>query len=145
MFAIPALYLMGFEIAEKVLAGIIVGATEIAEYAVHNTNPGYWLFILIALGLQFFYQEGTRIQPQEQKVLKGSHRIGFQEIAGLQVLTKQVFSRRSGGFMSYELNLVQNNGNRLTLMNHGDQVRLLHDARKIADVIERPLWAPEFR
>lgn len=71
-------------------------------------------------------------------------RAGFDNIHALQIVSEYCGggsgSVRTRSFVSYELNLVLKNGERINLCDHGNIVRLREDAARLAEFLGRPLW-----
>ena len=71
-------------------------------------------------------------------------RAGFDHIHALQIVSEYCGGGSSSGkirsFVSYELNLVLKNGERINLCDHGNIVRLREDAARLAEFLGRPLW-----
>ena len=63
----------------------------------------------------------------------------LKDIYALQIVREYCKGNKSS-YYSYELNLVLNNGERINLVDHGNYVKLLEDAKKLSEFLGRPLW-----
>ena len=61
------------------------------------------------------------------------------KIHALQIIEETVGSKH-GVFKSYELNIVQNDGERLHLMDHGNYLAINSDAERLAEFLAVPIW-----
>ena len=98
-------------------------------------------FLLIGLVLLFIFSPKVFIHTRKRKIIIGGEIIQYQQVYALQVLEK--FSSggsSSGGYFSYELNLITNKGDRYNLLNHGDKMYLLSDMMKISKLLKVPVW-----
>lgn len=70
--------------------------------------------------------------------------VRLREVHALQLLSERCSSSNSRGrrtsYLSYELNLVLRNGQRLNVTDHGAGDRLREDAQRLARFLGRPLW-----
>ncbi len=66
------------------------------------------------------------------------HFAELKDVCGLQIIAENVKSDK-GSFMSYELNLVLNDGSRMNVVDHGNGVKLQDDAVALADFLEVPI------
>ncbi len=66
----------------------------------------------------------------------------LNQIHALQVIQKWIkpSGPDSGGYFSFELNLVSNDGERKNVIDHGDHAGLLEDAGILAEYLDKPLW-----
>ena len=98
-------------------------------------------FLLIGLILLFMFSPKVFIHTRKRKIIFGGETLQYQEVYALQVLEK--FSSggsSSGGYFSYELNLITNKGDRFNLLNHGDKMYILSDMMKISELLKVPVW-----
>ncbi len=66
----------------------------------------------------------------------------LEEIHALQLIREYIpGDRQSRGYYSYELNLVLTSGDRVNIVDHGNLRKLRADAEKLAEFLEKPLWA----
>ncbi len=77
-----------------------------------------------------------------KRSLIGNRKINFSEIQGLQIVPK-LDVRKSGMYKCYELNVVLKDGKRMNIMQHGDKEMMLHDAFKLKNKLNLPLWKKE--
>ena len=68
------------------------------------------------------------------------HRIAFDSVYSVQLLDEEVRRRGRVPFWSYELNLVLQNGQRIHLIDHGNQREIRWDAGDLAKIINVPIW-----
>jgi hypothetical protein len=61
------------------------------------------------------------------------------QIHALQLVSEYVRSGKSS-YYSYELNLVLEDASRMTVIDHGNLVRLREDARKLSEFLGKPVW-----
>ncbi|HEY6951708.1 MAG TPA: hypothetical protein VI758_04835 [Bacteroidota bacterium] len=81
-----------------------------------------------------------RKSPQELYDGRSQKKVApLADIHALQLVSEYVRSGRSS-FYSYELNLVLNDGRRLTVIDHGNLVRLREDAKKLSEFLGKPVW-----
>jgi len=63
----------------------------------------------------------------------------LSDVYALQLISESC-SSKNGSYLSYELNLVLNDGTRINVVDHGNLGELKRDARLIAELIQKPLW-----
>lgn len=63
----------------------------------------------------------------------------LHRIHALQILAEYVRSDKSS-YYSYELNLVNRDGTRINVVDHGNYERLREDAQKLSDFLGAPIW-----
>jgi len=63
----------------------------------------------------------------------------LSDIHALQLISEFIRGDKSS-YHSYELNLVLKDGNRVNVVDHGNQVKLQEDARTLADFLGKPVW-----
>ena len=64
----------------------------------------------------------------------------FAEVHSIQLLDEEVRRTSESMFWSYELNLVLRNGNRINLIDHGNQRENRWDAGDLSRMIDVPIW-----
>ena len=64
----------------------------------------------------------------------------FAEVHSIQLLDEEVRRTSESMFWSYELNLVLRNGNRINLIDHGNQREIRWDAGDLSRIIDVPIW-----
>ena len=62
----------------------------------------------------------------------------LKEIHAIQLLSEIVPSKSS--FISYELNLILNDGKRFNVIDHGDKAKIIEDAGTLAAFLDVPVW-----
>lgn len=98
-------------------------------------------FLLIGLVLLFMFSPKVFIHTRKRKIIIGGEILQFQQVYALQILQKfSSGSGSSGGYFSYELNLITNKGIRYNLLNHGDKMYILSDMMKISKLLKVPVW-----
>lgn len=63
----------------------------------------------------------------------------LEKIHALQIISEYCSGNKSS-YHSYELNLVLENGNRINVVDHGNQNKLQEDAETLAAFLEKPVW-----
>lgn len=63
----------------------------------------------------------------------------LSDVHALQLISERC-SSKNGSYLSYELNLVLNDGTRINVVDHGNLGDLKRDSRLIAELISKPLW-----
>ena len=66
--------------------------------------------------------------------------VPFSEIHSIQLLDEEVRRTSEPMFWSYELNLVLRNGQRIHLIDHGNQREIRWDAGDLSRMIDVPIW-----
>ncbi|WP_028889942.1 hypothetical protein [Tenacibaculum ovolyticum] len=97
-------------------------------------------FLLIGLFLLFMFSPKVFIHTRKRKIITSGETLQFQQVYALQVLEKFSSGGSSGGYFSYELNLITNKGARYNLLNHGDKTYILSDMMKISKLLKVPVW-----
>jgi len=95
--------------------------------------------IVFDIGRGVFWKGKSSYEAVDWSDLKYFCRL--EDIHALQVIP--VFHMRSSGsgaYYSYELNLVLKNGQRISVINHGDRDKLVRDTATIATFIGKPVW-----
>lgn len=67
------------------------------------------------------------------------HYAKLDDIHALQIVSEHCRGKNTS-YYSYELNLVLKDGERMNVVDHGNQGQLAADARTLSDFLERPLW-----
>ena len=144
-----------------IAVGVLILAFVAACIAWSRERPSAFLLPGIAVGFLFFVAGGTMIYgvttptvfdrrsgfywrgrkaPDEMVDGKpGGDSVRLQEIHAIQVLRY----KESGGralFNACQLNLVLNDGGRLTFAAHPDLHRARRDAAKVAEFLGKPVW-----
>lgn len=63
----------------------------------------------------------------------------IEDIHALQLIAERVRGDKRS-YTSYELNLVLNDGNRINVVDHGDNNKLREDARTLSRFLDKPVW-----
>lgn len=63
----------------------------------------------------------------------------LEDIYALQLIAEYVRGNKSS-YYSYEMNLVLKDGNRLNVVDHGNQTKLREDAQALATFLKVPIW-----
>ena len=71
----------------------------------------------------------------------GKRRVGFSQIAALQVIKKSCSKNRGVDFLAWELNLVLEDGSRINILNHGNYKAFAQDASRLADAMNLKVWS----
>ncbi|WP_196893214.1 hypothetical protein [Aureivirga marina] len=104
------------------------------------TSGGIFMIIAVAI---FLFINPTGIFDLKNQRFISLNTVNLSEIQGLQIVPKLVSTRKSGMYKCYELNIVLNNGERANVMQHGDEIMMLHDAFKLKNKLNLPLWKAE--
>lgn len=92
-------------------------------------------------GVYFRDKESNRnvlLDPKDRGMLNSIHAI--------QLLAKQITGDSdSGSYMSYELNLVFKNGERLNIMDGGDCEYVESSAKQLATYLNVPIWKADYQ
>jgi len=65
----------------------------------------------------------------------------LDDVRAVQVIRERVTSSDSGkSYDSYEINLVEADGNRLNLVDHSNQAVIREDARALGAFLDVPVW-----
>lgn len=139
--------------AAFVCAGPLMAALFYLKYPFSFRNiPPAMLLIIAGCGVFSFIGVYYAARNLGTMAFDGIHRVysggglraGFDSIHALQIVSEYCGGGSGSGktrsFVSYELNLVLNSGERINLCDHGNIVRLRDDAAKLAEFIGRPLW-----
>ena len=99
--------------------------------------------IVFDLGLGFYWRNRKRPDRVfDPSTLKNC--VPLARIHALQILAERVTSSggkgRSRNYLSYELNLVLDDGSRLNVVDHGNLDTLQSDAAEISSLLGKPLW-----
>jgi hypothetical protein len=93
----------------------------------------------IAFDVQLGYFWKGRNPPPYSFGLEPKEAIALPRIHALQIVSERCSSSKSS-FMSYELNLVLEDGSRRNVVDHGNIEGLRADARELAIFLAVPLW-----
>jgi hypothetical protein len=94
--------------------------------------------IVFDKGIGYFWK--GRKGPQdvlEVSSLKKCARL--EQIHAIQLVSEFVRTGKSS-YYSYELNLVLEDARRITVIDHGNLLRLQEDAKKLSDFLGKPIW-----
>lgn len=85
-----------------------------------------------------FFWKGRKAPDKvsDRKVLK--HFAELEEIHALQLISEYDEEKKEN--YNYELNLVLKNGNRIIVVDHGDEDKLRKDAHTLSAFMEKPVW-----
>ncbi len=73
----------------------------------------------------------------DKKYLKCS--LEFSNIHAIQLIAERV-KNSEGDYYSYEMNLVLKNGDRVNVVDHGDDDQIREDANKLSLFLKKPVW-----
>lgn len=109
------------------------------------TSVGAWLVWSVLTPIRFDKQRGYfnkgRTNPEatfDRSKLKDH--TPLENIHALQLLAERVTSSKGASYLSYELNLVLNDGSRIHVVDHGGGKRLRSEAAELASFLGKPLW-----
>lgn len=103
------------------------------------TSGGIFIGVGIFLLFKFTIKK-TYIYQNKQIIKIEGNLFRFNQLHALQILQKFIQGNRTGGYYSYELNLVTKQGERYNLLNHGDKTYLLSDMVKLSHALNLPVW-----
>ena len=94
--------------------------------------------IVFDKGVGYFWK--GRKSPQDSPEAGTIKKLALlEDIHAIQLLSEYVRGSKSS-YYSYELNLVLNDGKRITVIDHGNLKRLREDAQKLALFLGKPVW-----
>ncbi len=131
-------YISGTLVSGKVAAVLAISVVFVvvgAYLLIKRTSP-----IVFDLNLGFFWKGKIQIDKASDGYKVESFTM-LKDVHALQLIP--VLNPRSGDFSayySYELNLVLNDGKRISVVNHGDRDKLVSDAVQLATFIKKPVW-----
>ena len=70
---------------------------------------------------------------------QSSDLIYVNDVHTFQIISERVRSK-NGSYLSYELNLVLKDGNRVNIVDHGKQSQILIDADTLSHLLAKPVW-----
>ena len=105
---------------------------------------GMWVFLFFSKPIVFDKRKGLfwkgRREPDRAVVKNPQHK--FAELNSIHAL--QLLSERCEGedstYLSYELNIVLDNGERINVIDHGNQDKLREDAQAVSAFLGKPVW-----
>ena len=112
---------------------------------------GYLLYQSTNQKTVFDGQKKRFYQGEEDSIDHENEGISFDHIYALQIVpeklkkkgrknSKSLRGRFTRYYYSYEINLVLNDGSRVSVIDHGDQNIIRNDALKIAEFLDIPVW-----
>ena len=137
-------FAVGFSFQEKLLE----------DFAIETIAPVLFSSVFMAIGFLLYYF-GTapivfdktvgyfwkgRKSPQDSPEPGTIKKLALlEDIHAIQLLSEYVRGSKSS-YYSYELNLVLNDGRRITVIDHGNLKRLREDAQKLAQFLGKHIW-----
>ncbi|KLU99997.1 hypothetical protein ACFFLZ_16140 [Photobacterium aphoticum] len=143
--------------SKLMLAVFWITGLVLCYFASQSDFEGWWItmfigvvFTVVGLAATFLFFETLtfdkaqgvyfRGQYEPEKTFVNRQKQGrLADIYALQILSEHLHSGVSP-FISYELNLVFENGERLNVMDHGDLSALEDSAMRLAELIHVPIW-----
>ncbi len=119
------------------IIGIIVGAIFALVGAIilySGTSP-----IVFDARKRYFWQ-GRKAPDEVTNKDEIKEYCAFDDIYALQTISEVCSGNDSGDYLSYELNIVLTNGERVNVIDHGNVEALQEDAITLAEWLEVPLW-----
>ncbi|MGF1688452.1 hypothetical protein L4C36_17490 [Photobacterium japonica] len=125
--------------------------------ASQTDSEGWWItmfigvvFTVVGLAATFLFFETLTFDKAQGVYFRGQYEPGMTsvnrqkqgqlaDIYSLQILSEHLHSGISP-FISYELNLVFENGERVNVMDHGDLSALEDSAMRLAELTHVPIW-----
>ena len=65
--------------------------------------------------------------------------VRIDAIYALKIVSERI-SRSESSWISYELNLILNNGRRINVVDHGNGVKIRKDAKRLTEFLNVPIW-----
>jgi hypothetical protein len=94
--------------------------------------------IVFDKGVGYFWK--GRRTPQESPEPGTIKKVALlEDIHAIQLVAEYVRTGKSS-YYSYEINLVLNDGRRLTVIDHGNLKRIREDAGKLSEFLGKPVW-----
>lgn len=99
------------------------------------------IFVIVGLVLGSIYGSlNTLFDKEAGSLTNKNSSVPLHEIHALQIIEETVGGSKGGVFKSYELNVIQKNGERIHLMDHGNYLAINTDAEKLAEFLSVPIW-----
>ena len=86
-----------------------------------------------------FFWKGRKAPDQVLNKSSLKHFAHLEQIHALQLVSEYCRGNKSS-YYSYELNLVLGNGQRINVVDHGNQNKLRGDATSLSSFLEKPIW-----
>jgi len=87
-----------------------------------------------------WFWAGNKSLSREQDFINLKKSARLSEIAVIQIIAERITSKESSSYTSWEINLVSNNGDRLNVMDHGNQESIVSDAQLLGEFLGVPVW-----
>ncbi len=101
----------------------------------------YWTSttpIVFDKGVGYFWK--SRKSPQDVLEISSLKKCArLDQIHAIQLIAEWVQGSKTS-YYSYEINLVLEDGRRMTVIDHGNLVRIREDAQKLATFLGKPVW-----
>jgi hypothetical protein len=98
-------------------------------------------FIIIGFILRWIIRKGRMNFNQHTRIIHASDQsIPFNNVYALQVITSLAGGRGHGIYKCSELNLILKDGQRINLLNHGDELEFEDQERQISKLLNVPVW-----
>lgn len=99
------------------------------------------IFVIVGLLLASKFGSLNTLFDKETGVLSNNNDSApLTEVHALQIIEETTGGSQGGVFKSYELNVVQKNGERIHLMDHGNYSAINTDAERLAEFLSVPIW-----
>jgi len=86
-----------------------------------------------------WFWAGKKAPAGERALRQAKIASPLKELVALQIISERI-SSKNGSYTSWELNLVDNDATRYSVMDHGDNQSLLNDAQIISEFLSIPIW-----
>lgn len=108
------------------------------------TLVSFFLYKFLATPITFDGSLGMIWKGKHPPKLSGNQQdnddlVYFNDVHALQILSERVRSK-NGSYLSYEINLVLNNGKRVNVVDHGKLSQIIIDADTISQFMSKPIW-----
>ena len=140
-----------FEVKLFCAAFISVGVTPIAiRYSLNWQHLDFILdpiisptsiFIIIGFLIGWvLMKRRVVISKVKQTIYTSGQKVPLHMVYALQVITNIAGGRGHGVYRNSELNLVLKDGNRINLLNHGDEAYFKHQELQLSNLLSVPVW-----
>jgi hypothetical protein len=138
------LFAIGFSFQEKMLEDITIEKFAPVLFSLIFVAVGGLLYYFGTSPIVFdktvgYFWKGRK-SPQDSPEPGTIKKLALlEDIHAIQLLSEYVRGNKSS-YYSYELNLVLNDGKRITVIDHGNLKRLREDAQQLALFLGKPVW-----
>jgi len=120
------------ETMQLLLPALFVGATL---YMIYKLSEG-----IVFDRKRGVYWKGQKEPSRVSLSNKGGKHTRISEIHAIQLLAELCNGGKNADFYSFELNLVLKNGQRLSVIDHGNEQKIRNDCNMLAKFLSVPIW-----